>query len=290
MASADENATFAVARHGYDRTQVHQFIQQLEHNARRAAADRDEARAKLAELSNQLEAARGEIATLSTRLDEAQTVREKAPPAPVRDEQVARVLALATSQASEITSRAQASADHTWSAAEQASAALRDRYQRLLTDLERQHDEIHGEHETLMSSARKQVEEMTVAAQERRQQIDDEAEAERDRIEREFEESIGAKRAALQSELDDQRAEAELEAEETVRTATQKANATIATANEQLRALTALRVQVAERLRSAQKLINQSAAALEPLAEEADLTPEEEAAATEDKDVARASK
>src|SRR5919198_1429024 len=133
-------AAFSVVRQGYDRTQVNRYFRQLE-------------------------AARAQIATLSNR-PEPPTVAEAAPP--LRDDRAARVLAVAKSQADEIIARAQNAAEQTWAAAEQASVALRERYQQLLADLDRQQAEIHTAHQTIMESARARSEEMTAAAERRR--------------------------------------------------------------------------------------------------------------------------
>jgi hypothetical protein len=227
-------AAFSVVRQGYDRTQVNRYFQQLEASSRHTAAERDHFQRQAAELAGQLEAARAQIATLSTR-PEPPTVAEAAPP--LRDDRAARVLAIAKSQADEIIARAQNAAEQTWAAAEQASVALRERYQQLLADLDRQQAEIHTAHQTIMDSARARSEEMTATAERRRREIDAAAEHDRIRIDREFSESMNADRrlAAATAEVD---------------------------------RLTALRDQLAAQLRDTHQLVERVTATLAPADQE----------------------
>src|SRR5262245_41992384 len=118
MAVADdrEPVGFTVVRHGFDRTQVRQRMTELAEAAQRATAERDEAVEQVAELHGELEIARREIAALTERLDSQ------------GDEASAtRILAVAKSQAAEVTTRARVAAEQTWAAAEQASSTMRDR-------------------------------------------------------------------------------------------------------------------------------------------------------------------
>lgn len=260
---------FAVVRHGYDRDDVRRHLQRVGEETRRAQTDRDQLREQTAELSGQLQIAQREIAALTERLEGMAT---EVLPKSAQQEHATRAVKLAEAQAAEITDRAQAAADHTWSAAEEASAALRERYQRLLADLVCQHEELHAEHEEIMRSARTKVEEMTTVAHSRRKEIDEQGQAERERIERQFQSSIGRRREQLDAELAERRSAAEQHSEQLVRDAVRQANERIATANDELTRLGKLRTAVVERLRSTHNLIEQSAELLKPLDEEAELT------------------
>lgn len=275
MASLQDGdpAGFTVARHGFDRNQVKQFVEKSESESLRLAAERDDARAKAADLAAQLEAARRDIAALTERLDKIGTAAAAAS-APNATEQSARTLHLAKTQASEITTRAQAAADTAWSAAEEASSALRERYRNLLSDLDRQHAEIHAEHESIMTKARAKVEAMTTAAEARTKEVDEQAERERRRMEQQFEQEMTKKREDLRREVESVRKASSEEARKRVQDATDEAAKRIATATSQVERLTALREQVAGKLRGTHDLLTQSSKMLEPLEAEAELLPD----------------
>jgi colicin import membrane protein len=264
-------AGFTVVRHGYDRTEVNRYIQQLEANVRHANAERDFFHQQVAELATNLESARREIASLNERLD----ALGKESGSQSREERTARALAVAKSQANEITTRAQAAADHTWAAAEQASAALRDRYQSLLAELDRQHQEIHAAHETIMASAREKVEEMTTAAERRRREIDAEAERDRIRIDREFSESMSVRRKALTKELEAQRKATTEESARIIREAQEEADRRLAAATAEVDRLSALRVQLAGQLRDTQQFLDRASATVRPVEQEREMTFED---------------
>jgi cell division septum initiation protein DivIVA len=257
-------AAFSVVRQGYDRTQVNRYFQQLEASSRHTATERDYFQRQAAELAGQLEAARAQIATLSAR-PEPPTIAEAAP---LRDDRAARVVAVAKSQADEIIARAQNAAEHTWAAAEQASVALRERYQQLLADLDRQQAEIHTAHQTIMESARARSEEMTAAAERRRREIDAAAEHDRIRIDREFSESMNSKRTALRKEVEAARAASEAEAARRIHEANEIADRRLAAATAEVDRLTALRDQLAAQLRDTHQLVERVTATLAPAEQE----------------------
>jgi colicin import membrane protein len=278
MADAEDShpggpvAGFTVARHGYDRLQVNRHFQQLEANARHATAERDQAQQKAAELTMALESARGEIASLRDRLDKV----TKEAMVQVQDESsAARVLAVSKSQATEITERARLAAETTWTAAEQASAALREHSQRQLAEMEAQAKDIHAAHVAIMESARAKVEEMTTAAEKRRREIDAEAERDRIRIDREFSESMNAKREALRKEVEAARAKSSTEAARRIRDAKDEAERRIAAATAEVERLTALREQLAGQLRGSHTLLEQAGDTLKPLDQEREMTFED---------------
>ncbi len=268
-----DHADFSVVRHGFDRTQVKQHVQRLADEAARAAAERDDARGRVDELAGQLELARREISALNERLDKIGTAAAAAS-APNAAERAARSLVVAKAQAGEVAARAQAAADTAWSAAEEASSALRERYRRLLADLDKQHTEIHAAHRTIMDEAKAKVTAMTTVADQRQKEIDDKAERERQRVEQQFQQETAARREELAREVDAARAASTEEAKRRVQEAKDEADKRIATATSQVERLTALREQLAGRLRGTSDLLNQSAALLEPLEAEAELAPD----------------
>ena len=255
-------AGFSVVRHGFDRNQVKQYLRRMEDDSLRNAADRDEARSRVAELAGELEIARREIKALTARLD--QLTDSDTPDAE-------RTLQVARTQAAEITARAKGAAETAWAGAEEASTALRDRYRRMLADLDRQHQELHADHKKIMDGVRQKAVEMTVAADKRRQDLDDQAEAERKRVQRQFDEDMAAKRAELTREVEAERARVADESRRIVADATAEAERRIAAATSQVERLSALREQLATRLRGTNDLLTRSAALLEPLEAENDL-------------------
>ncbi|MDQ3403674.1 MAG: hypothetical protein M3548_09800, partial [Actinomycetota bacterium] len=230
----------------------------------------DEAKAKADELAGQLEIAHREITALAERLDTIGAAANSTP-----SERAARALHLAKIQAGEITSRAQSAADTAWAAAEDASTALRERYSRLLADLDRQHTEIHAEHQSIMDVARAKVATMTTDADRRREELDVAAEHEREQVEAQFVREIETKRAELDQEIETARTTSEAEAAHRVSVATDEAADRIATATAHVERLTALRDQVADRLRHTSDLLAQSSTLLAPLDSESEMAQDD---------------
>lgn len=272
MAAAEDrdpaapDVSFAVVRHGFDRTAVRRHLDELTARLERAEADRHEARDQAAEYQGELEIARREIAALTERLDSF-----GAP----EGADGGRMLEIARSQAAEITARAKAAADGTWSAAEEASAQLRERYRTLLGELDAQQEELRASHQEIMRTAQAQAEEMTTAAERRRREIDAAAERDRVRIDREFSESMAARREALDQELAERRAAAEREIAEQLRVADEEAKRRLDTVNAQVERLSAVRSQLSERLRETQELLERGAGLLEPTDLEREVDPDQ---------------
>ncbi|MGH3759198.1 hypothetical protein [Actinophytocola sp.] len=262
------DVSFTVTRHGFDRTQVKTHVRELTDRAERADADRAEARQQVAELQGELEIARREIAALSERLDALGT------PDADSSASSARLVDVAKSQASEITTRARAAAEDSWAAAEKASSELREKYRRMLTELDGQHAEIHATHKSIITAARGQAEELTSVAERRRRELDAAAERDRVRIDREFSESMNAKRAALERELTQRREACVAEVEKKLRDAEVEAKQRMATVSEQVKRLTKVRTELSERLRGTQELLERSVDLLKPTEQEAELTEE----------------
>jgi colicin import membrane protein len=259
-ATEPDNADFSVVRHGFDRGQVRSRLAALTEAAARAARERAEAAEQVAELRGELEIARREIAALSERLD-AQTDEESA----------TRVLAVAKSQAAEVTARAKVAAEQTWAGAEQASTELRNRYRQLLSDLDAQHATLSATHKDMMTSAKAQVAEMTEAADQRREAIEKEAERDRVRIDREFSESMATKREALRREIDTARTTSEQEAAARLAAADEEAKRRVDAVNGQVTRLSKVRDTLSGRLRETKELLDVSVALLEPVEGEQDV-------------------
>ncbi|ALG06559.1 hypothetical protein [Kibdelosporangium phytohabitans] len=259
---------FDVVRHGFDRAQVQQHIANLESNLRRLTADRDNARAQAAEQTRQIDAMRAELNQLS------QQVTGSTQPIKTVDEvhkQLRVMLEVTKAEALEITARAQAAADKTFATAQQASAALRSRYEFLLADLEAQQTQLQTEHKAALEQARADLNRMSTDAEDRRSKFGEQADAQHRQVEQEFESAMAARRAALDQEIAERRITSQREAEKLVSDATAEANRRTTEAQQKIDQLASLRQRVSERLRETSQLLTQSSTLLEPLDTEADI-------------------
>ena len=263
------DVSFTVARHGYERTQVRAHLRELTERVQRSDADAAEARQQVAELQGELEIARREVSALSERLDAFGR------PDADTEESSARLLEVAKSQATEITTRARAAADGSWAAAEKASSELRERYRKMLAELDSQHAEIHATHKSIITTAREQAEELTTVAERRRRELDAGAERDRVRIDREFSESMTAKRTALERELTHRRDTVMSDVDAKLRAADEEAERRIATVKNQVKRLTEVRTELSERLRGTQDLLARSVDLLKPAEAEEELTEQD---------------
>lgn len=290
--------TFDLVLRGYDRDQVRQHLESIEEDIRMLTADRNETAAQVNDLTNRLEAARSKNEELRRKVDELCR-----PPMSATDlgDRLNRMLQLANTEASEITARAQAAAEHTWSSAEEAAANLRSRYQKMLDELDHQRHDMAEEHRQTMERAHAEVEEMTTKAERRRRELDGIAEKRRTQIEEEFETTMTKRRAELAEQVAKEEAasktaaekrlrEASEQAERLLREKTEEAQRRIAEANaeaerlvkeakedferrvvqadKQYTALCELRTKVAEQVNGALGLMQEASPLLVPLDEE----------------------
>ncbi|HEX3590959.1 MAG TPA: cell division protein DivIVA [Pseudonocardiaceae bacterium] len=278
---------FDVVWHGFDRAQVKQYLEDLEDEIKMISADRNAALSQVADLTEQLRSAHARIADLGKQVTELVELPKN--PEDL-DDRCKRMVQLAHHQAAEITARAQAAATHSWSGAEDAAAKLRTGYEKLLTELDKQRQEVRAQHSQVVDQARTQVVEMTQVATNRRHELDKQAEQRRIQIEDEFERSTANKRQALAKEIEHQRAEARADAERRVREATEEAERRVRDASErserklrdtsdectrrvsdatrQVQDLQSLRKRITEQLSAAHTLMRDASPLLEPLEDE----------------------
>lgn len=230
---------------GFSRQDVEQYIKDREDEVQLLTADRDSAMTQVDRLSERLEAARSEIDRLNARVNQLCQ-----PPMDAVDlsDRLNRMIKLANTEAEEITSRAKAAAEHTWTKAEEAAAALRQRYQDMLDDLDKQRAQLLEEHRDVMAKAHSDVNAMTVEAEQRRLRADAEAEQRRTAIEEEFERSMAQQRAALDQEVRQARETSEAEAHKRVADATAHAEAIVTTATANAEAMMRDATEAAQRM------------------------------------------
>ncbi|TCP56327.1 hypothetical protein EV191_101268 [Tamaricihabitans halophyticus] len=283
------NPGFDVVWHGFDRAQVFQYIEEVDANVQLLAADRDAALSQVDELTEALQAARSEVSKLHKRIDEL----SKGPHSEEDlDDRLRRMVRLANAQADEIVARAQAEADHSLATTEELSSKLRERYGKLLAEVDRQREELQTEHRSVVEGVRTELPRLATEAQRRREEQDATTEAHRTKIQDEFDAKLAADRKKLDEEIAERQSsskaqaqqkitEATEEAERRIREATQRAEEVEANAEkaasireqratDEVERLRSLRGDVLAQVRSAQQVLGKSAALLEPLEQEQD--------------------
>jgi chromosome segregation ATPase len=278
---------YAQVWHGFDRNEVRQYLDHLEAHVRRITTDRDAAMAQASALAREVETERREMVKLQSRVEEL-----KKPPERLEDldERMQRTATLANARAEEITSRAQVAAEKHWSESTEVSTKLRERYQKLINDLDTQAEALHAEHENALKSTRAEVSKLTVEAARRREQMDAAAELKRRNIEREFASTMAAQRAALEKHIADQSTASKNQAERRIAEATAEAKRRIdeataeakrrldeatttaaqrtTAANRKVERLAEIREQARASLRAADEVLKRSEAAMVPLKDE----------------------
>ncbi|MGV9299494.1 cell division protein DivIVA [Amycolatopsis sp. NPDC003676] len=248
---------YTEAWRGFDRTEVRQYLDHLEGQLHRLITDRDAAAAQAATLSRELEAARGEVSKLQSRVEELLKPPERLEDL---DERMQRTVALAHARADEITKRAQVAAEKHWASSTEASTKLRERYHRLVEELDKQAEALHSEHEAALKETRAEVQRLTVEAAQRRELLDNEAERKRRKIERDFDAKITAERTAHEKMITDQRTASKNQAERRITEATAEATRRVEEATaEAKRRLDEATTQAAQRTTAAARKVERLA-------------------------------
>ncbi|MGH3625386.1 MAG: chromosome segregation protein [Sciscionella sp.] len=268
-------AGFDISWRGFNRAQVKQHLEDLAEDMRVTAADRDATLSQVDYLSRSLERARSETEALRKQVDRLCR-------GPVNTgelaERLKRMMELANAEASDITARAHAAAEHTATSAREAANSLKLRYQRLLTDFEERRREMEAEHKSLMEQARAEVATLAKQAEQRREQLDSDAEQLRRRITEDFQISMRDRRNALDKDISDKRAvsdaeaarlvsEASTEAKRLVSEACAEAERRLATANAQVEERREFRDRLSSQLSVVRELMLEAAPLLQDGAE-----------------------
>lgn len=248
---------YTEAWRGFDRTEVRQYLDQLEAQVRRLIGDREAAATQIATLSRELESARAEVGKLRSRVDELLKPPERLEDL---DERMQRTVQLAHARAEEVTQRAQVAAEKHWASSTEASAKLRERYHRLVEELDKQAEALHSEHESALNQTRAEVQRLTVEAVQRRELLDTEAERKRRKIERDFDTKITSERAAHEKLIADQRTASKNQAERRIAEATAEATRRVEEATaEAKRRLDEATTQAAQRTTAATRKVERLA-------------------------------
>jgi len=269
-------SSFDVARRGYDRRQVDEHLDRLDADLRILAADRDAAVARAAELAKQLEDRRNQLAG-----KEQEIARLASAPSSMEgmSERVQRMLRLAQDEADEIRAQSETEAAELMARAEADGNALRERYQKLITEVEDRRAEMEREHSSIMDQARAEATRLVADATDRAKQLEETSSARRQQAEQDFEIAMSARRAEALQLLAEQEATSKAEAERRVQSATAEANRRLTNANEtaqrrlaeahaEVDELRALRAKIASQLRQVRSMLAEAAGALEPVMDE----------------------
>jgi chromosome segregation ATPase len=245
-------ADFDTVWRGYRRSQVQFYLQQTENEVRMLTEDRDSALSQVTGLSAELEQARSEIESLRRQLDDAcrQPVDEAGLPDRLR-----RMVRLAQDEADEVISSARATAEHEWTRSEEAAAELRARYQRLVEEADEWRRQAEVQRNEVLESTRQDIERMAREAEQHRRQMDNTAEQRRIEVEEDFEISMNARREEALRVLAERDQASRAEAERRIREATEESRRRIRRADEHAEAMRRMRQDVAQRVRSAQQVL-----------------------------------
>jgi cell division septum initiation protein DivIVA len=269
--------------HGYDRGQVHQYMQSVETELRLLAADRNGTATQAEELTRQLEQARDESRQLREQV--ARITRSPIDPETLT-ERLRHMLELAQAEADEILMRARAGATNMQTAARQADDQRRRRHDRLVAELEARRQEMEAEHRDVLRKATEQAErtvrEATEQAERTTREASEQAErmtreateyAERttrdaDERRRELDEADARRRAQVNSDFDiamaARRADAEREIDERTTAARRTADRMVRDAKREVEQLNNRRDEVATALAGTLALLADAQSVLLP--------------------------
>jgi DivIVA domain-containing protein len=269
-------SAFDVVRRGYDREQVDEHLDRLDADLRILAADRDAAVARAAELAKQIENQRVQIVAHQRelgRLASAPTSMEG------MSERLQRMLRLAQEEATEIRARAETEASEKIARAETDGGVLRDRYQRLIAELDNRRADMEAEHRTVMEHAKASATRIIADAKSEAEQAEAKSAALRRQVEEDFDIAMSARRADAMRVLAEREATSKAEAERRVAEATAEANRRmqeaadtaarrIAEAQAEVDRLRTLRAGISAQLRQVRSVLAEATEAIEPLTDE----------------------
>ena len=245
-------ADFDVTWRGYRRSQVQFYMQQSETEIRMLTEDRDSALSQVEDLSAELDQARGEIEALRQQLDDAcrTPIEEDA-----LSDRLRRMVRLANDEATEVRASAQAAAEHEWARSEQSAAELRARYEALVAEADEWRRQAEQQRNEALARTREDIERMSREAEQHRRKVDTEAEQRRTQIEQDFEISMTARREEEMRGIAERERTSRQAAQRRVRAATNDAERRIRRADEYAATLLRLRQALAQRVRSAQQVL-----------------------------------
>lgn len=249
-------APFTVVLRGYDREQVNQTFQRYQADLRLMSADRDAASSHARELTELLDDAQDEIDNLRREVD-----RLAVPPTTAEgmSDRIARMMRLASDEASEIRAQAEAEAAETRSLAQQDAEEERRTAERLRADMETRRTAMEAEHAKTLDAAKAEAKRIVADAHARSEQHDRSAQEDRDRVQSDFDMAMSMRRDRAISTITELEDASKSEARDRVDAANSRAEQLIAEANATAdraveEANTAAAAQVAEARRITEEL------------------------------------
>ncbi len=214
-------AGFDITKRGYSRAQVEEHLERLDAELQLLHTDRNAAVSQAADLAKQLESSRSELSEMRGQID-----RLSLPPTTLEglSERLQRMLRLATEEADETKSRAEAEAGHIRAKAEADASVLRQRFDKQIADLDARRAAMEAEHRGVLEKARADAEQTVAAAKAEAARLEAASELRRTTIEDDFEIAMAARRTESMRALAEQEATSKAEAERRVREATEEAN------------------------------------------------------------------
>lgn len=213
-------AGFDITKRGYSRAQVEEHLERLDAELQLLHADRNAAVSQATDLAKQLERSRSEIDELKGQVE-----RLSLPPTTLEglSERLQRMLRLAQDEASEERARAEADADRIRQKAEADALVLKQRYEKLIADLDQRRAAMEAEHVGVVEKARADAEQTVAAAQAEAARLDAASLERRTKVEEDFEIAMASRRTESMRALAEQEATSKSEAERRVREATEEA-------------------------------------------------------------------
>ncbi|CAM3266443.1 hypothetical protein [Tsukamurella hominis] len=221
-------APFAVVLRGYDRDQVSEQFHRYQAELRVLAADRDAASAHARELTDLLDEAQDEIDNLRREVD-----RLSVPPTSAEgmSDRIARMMRLASDEASEIRAAAENESAEVRSLARQEAEATRREADRLRADMTARREAMEREHEKTMEQARAEAERITAEAKAEAEKLSQSAADNRERVQNDFDMAMSMRRDKAIRTITELEEASKEEARERIDSANERAEQTLNTAN-----------------------------------------------------------
>lgn len=210
----DPTSSFDIVLRGYDRSQVHEYLERMEADLRIAVADRDAAAARTAELATQLAVCHGELESMHSRLRQAE-----GPSADSISERLRHMLQLAEEEAESIRRQAQ-----------DESSRLQARMEQLSNEIETRHGDAERRATAMVSEAEQRASKLVADARAQRDRLDAEAEAKRRQATEDFEIALRSRREEEARIDEERRTTSAKTAEQRMATATAEAEKRLADA------------------------------------------------------------
>lgn len=221
-------APFAVVLRGYDRDQVTEQFHRYQAELRVLAADRDAASAHARELTDLLDEAQDEIDNLRREVD-----RLSVPPTSAEgmSDRIARMMRLASDEASEIRAAAQNESAEVRSLARQDAENTRREADRVRSDMTARREAMEKEHEATMTQATAEAERIKAEAEAEAENLSRSAAENRERVQTDFDMAMSMRRDKAIRTITELEEASKEEARERIDSANERAEQTLNTAN-----------------------------------------------------------